>query len=87
MIRTAIVDGRHRTVDTDAVELGERAHTWIVTEAQAPGLVRLLLLRIAGGWRPVGAPVLATRTDGSRCIRFITLGRRKATPDLIEETP
>ena len=62
MIRTAIVDGRHRTIDTDAVELGERAHTWLLTEAQAPGLVRLLLLRIAGGWRPVGAPVLAGTT-------------------------
>ena len=86
MIRTAIVDGRHRTVEIDAVEIGERAFNWLLTEAQAPGLVRLLLLRIAAGWRPVGAPVLVSRPDGRRCFRFVTFGGRKPTPDLIEET-
>jgi hypothetical protein len=85
MIRTAIIDGRHRTVDTDAIELGERVHTWLLTEQAAPISTRILALRIAAGWRPVGAPVLAVGSDGRRCIRFITSGRRKASPDITEE--
>lgn len=85
MIRTAIVDGQHRTVETDAIELGERVHGFLVHEAYAPGLIRLLLLRVAAGWRPTGVPMLAVLPDGRRCIRFVTSGRRKATPDLIEE--